>query len=114
MSAAPTVTRYTPEDLLRMPDGDRYELVNGGRVERKMSFWSSFVAGELHRLLSTFCRDNRLGWALPEGTSYRCFSDEPAKVRRPDVSFLGRQRLSLQQATAEGHVPLVPDLAVEV
>ena len=30
--------QYTPEDLLRMPDGDRYELVDGQLVERKMGW----------------------------------------------------------------------------
>ena len=29
-----TKTRYTPEDLLNMPDGKSYELVNGQLVER--------------------------------------------------------------------------------
>jgi hypothetical protein len=38
-------TQYTPEDLLTMPDGDRYELVDGELVERNMSALSSFVAG---------------------------------------------------------------------
>jgi Uma2 family endonuclease len=33
MSTA-TVTRYTPEDLLAMPDGKSYELVRGELVER--------------------------------------------------------------------------------
>src|SRR5438046_1195867 len=42
MSTATTVTLYTPDDLLQMPDGDQYELVNGILVERKMSTWSSY------------------------------------------------------------------------
>ena len=29
-------TRYTPEDLLAMPDGENYELVDGRLVERNM------------------------------------------------------------------------------
>jgi Uma2 family endonuclease len=97
-----------------MPDGDQYELVNGTLVERNLSLWSSFVAGELYGLLYTHCRENRLGWLLPENTSFCCFPDDPKRVRRPDVSFIGRGRLSLEQAKAEGHVSLVPDLAVEV
>ena len=35
MSTAATKTEYIPEDLLTMPDGDRYELVHGKLVERK-------------------------------------------------------------------------------
>jgi hypothetical protein len=32
----PQPKRYTPEDLLRMPDGVNYELVDGQLVERTM------------------------------------------------------------------------------
>ncbi len=34
-------SRYTPEDLLKMPDGDMYELVDGQLVEHTMSKWAS-------------------------------------------------------------------------
>ena len=78
--------RYTPEDLLSMPDGDHYELVDGRLVERKMSLWSSYVAGVIFRMLDLFCRENRLGWVLPEGTSYQCFPALPSRVRRADRS----------------------------
>jgi len=32
-TAIATEARYTPEDLLAMPDGKRYELVDGRLVE---------------------------------------------------------------------------------
>ncbi len=113
MSTATADPPVTPEDLLTMPDGDRYELVGGRLVERKMSAWSSYVAGEVHGLLRSFCREHRLGWVFPEGASYRCFENEPAKVRRLDTSFVSRERLTPERA-AVGHLPLAPDLAVEV
>jgi Uma2 family endonuclease len=114
MSTAATIERYTPEDLLAMPDGDRYELVGGRLVEQPVSLWSSYVAGKLHHRLESFCAANRSGWALPEGTSYQCFPREPTLVRRADVSFIRLERLSPTQALAEGHVHLAPDLAAEV
>ena len=46
MVVAATKT-YTPEDLLTMPDGDRYELVGGHLVERNVSALSSLVAGKV-------------------------------------------------------------------
>ncbi|MHB1426150.1 MAG: Uma2 family endonuclease [Gemmataceae bacterium] len=106
--------RYTPQDLLIMPDGEFYELVDGRLVERKMSIWSSYVAGVIYRILELYCRENRLGWVFPEGTSFQCFPANPGKVRKPDVSFIRLQRLSLAQATTEGHCSSAPDLAVEV
>jgi len=114
MSTITTTRRYTPEDLLRMPDGKRYELVDGNLVETDMSLWSSYLAGELYRRLGNHCRDHRLGWVLPEGTSYQCFPDAPDKVRRADTSFIRHDRLSPEQAEAEGHVPIAPDLVAEV
>ena len=80
MTTTPTPKVYTPEDLLRMPDGDRYELINGTLVERDMSFWSSYVGGELYRLVSNHCREHKLGWVTPEGTSYQCFPRAPTRV----------------------------------
>jgi Uma2 family endonuclease len=114
MSTLIAQRRYTPDDLLRLPDGDRYELVNGNLVERHMSFWSSYVAGRIFQFLSLFCQDRALGWVAPEGTSYRCFPHAPELVRKPDVSFIAVERLSLEQATREGHLSIAPDLAVEV
>jgi Uma2 family endonuclease len=114
MSAVAPPTRVTPADLLRMPDRKRYELVNGQLVERKMSLWSSYVGGEIHALLRNFCRPKGLGWVLPEGTGYQCFPDEPFKVRKPDTSFIARERMPLARATEEGFITVAPDLAAEV
>lgn len=101
-------------DLLTMPDGEQYELVDGRLLEQKKSIWSSYVAGNIFRLLDVFCRENCLGWLTLAGASFQCFPALPGRVRKPDVSFIRLQRLSLAQATAEGHCPISPDLAVEV
>lgn len=114
MSAIATEELVTPEELLTMPDGDQYELVDGRLMERKMSVWSSYVAGVIFSILFPYCRKNGLGWVFPEGSTYQCFPDNPSKVRRADTSFIRSARLSLAQATAEGHCSLAPDLAVEV
>jgi Uma2 family endonuclease len=114
MSTLAIKTVYVPEDLLTMPDGDRYELAAGNLVERRMSWWSTYIAGVIFRLLSNYCLEKRIGWAAPEGASYQCFPDDRQKVRRADVSFIRLDRLTSEGATAEGHMPIAPDLAVEV
>jgi Uma2 family endonuclease len=114
MSSLATKTRYTPEDLLTMPDGDRYELVNGELVERDMSFWSSYIAGVIHHVLTTYCVGRKRGWVAPEGATFQCFPDDPQKVRKADVSFIRLDRLTPEMATEEGHMSIAPDLAVEV
>ena len=81
MSTVATKTQYTPEDLLTMPDGNRYELVNGQLVEHDMSLLASYIAGTIQWLLHAFCRENQPGWVLPEGATYQCFADDPGKVQ---------------------------------
>ena len=105
-------TFYTPEDLLAMADGDAYELVDGQLVETKMGTKSSWVASEVLFQIRSFVKTNPEGWVLAEA-SYQCFPDAPAKVRRPDVSFIRFGRLS-DEELPDGHCPIAPDLAVEV
>ena len=105
---------FEPEDLLTMPDGDRFELVDGQLVERNMSKWSSYVAGTMHHLLRSHNDAHRFGWVYPEGTSYQCFPGAPKQVRRPDVSLIRLERISPDEAMSDGHLRIAPDLAVEV
>jgi Uma2 family endonuclease len=112
MSTA-TATRYTPEDLLALPDGKRFELVNGRLVERKMGAESSLVGMRLASRLDRFCEDNNFGIVWPADNGYQCFAHAPGLVRRPDVSFVKKGRLPGDTAP-KGWVKIRPDLAVEV
>jgi Uma2 family endonuclease len=112
---APPQTTLTPDDLLRMPDeGQGFELVDGKLVKLNVSYLSSFVAGNVLALLTAHIRPKNLGWVSSVGVSFRCFPDAPNKVRRADVSFHQLDRLTPDQARAEGHCTVVPDLVVEV
>lgn len=113
MSISTEKTTFTPDDLLAMPDGDMYELVNGQLVERNMGFRSSHVGGRVFRLLDTHCEQNGLGWVVPADAGYHCFPDDPNKVRKPDVSFVHANRLAADQVP-DGYARFAPDLAVEV
>src|SRR5260370_40641018 len=101
MSTAEANARCTPEDLLTLPDGELYELIDGQLVEKAMSTWSNYVAGVIFSLLQDFCRPRSLGWVFPEGTTYQCFPNHPLMVRKADVSFLRLERLSVAEAHAE-------------
>jgi Uma2 family endonuclease len=112
---APPAAKFTPDDLLRLPDGGKgYELVDGELKELNVSFLSSFVAGQTYFALRTHVGTSRLGWVSPEGTSFRCFPDDENRVRRADTAFHRLDRLTADQARAEGHCTVVPDLVVEV
>jgi Uma2 family endonuclease len=105
--------KYTPDDLLAMPDAKNFELVDGHLVERNVSQLSSWVAGELFGDIRAFLKEKPLGWVWPSDLGYECFPDSPGKVRRADVSFIRRERLP-QGPTSEGYAYIAPDLAVEV
>ena len=112
MSTAESNTRYSADDLLAMPDGHHFELVDGQLVEKPMGWEASYVATRIAAFISQFLAANNLGWCVAEG-SYQCFADDPHQIRKPDVSFLSWQRMPEERPPA-GHCTIAPDLAVEV
>ncbi len=104
----------TPEELLALPGAEHYELVDGVPVEKTMSLRSSRVEITIGRILDAYCEGKDLGWVLGPTCGYRCFPWKPGKVRRPDVSFIARDRLPGSARWSEGYVLIPPDLAVEV
>jgi Uma2 family endonuclease len=112
-AVATRARRYTPEDLLAMPDGEGYELVNGRLVKRKMGAESSLVGGKLYLRLTLFCEGHDRGTVWPADNGYQCFPHAPGLVRRPDVSFVKKGRLP-GDVPPKGWIRIPPDLAVEV
>lgn len=106
-------TRLTAEDLLAMPNERDYELVDGQLRERNMGMESSWVAGQILHLLKVLAQGSGLGWVFGEGTGFQCFSEDPNRVRKPDVAFLRRSRLP-KGPPRWGYCRTAPDLAVEV
>lgn len=107
------LTRITPEELLVLPDGKDFELVDGELVEKHVSFLTSFMAGELFGRLRSFATETRVGWVLPPDCGFRCFPFDPGRVRKPDVAFVTRRRIDPSDI-GDGWCPVVPDLVVEV
>ncbi len=112
-TATATEVRYTPEDLLAMPDGKSYELVDGRLVERHKGSESSRVGTRLSTRLDGFCEEHGLGIVWGSDNGYQCFPHAPSLVRRPDVSFVRSGRLP-GDVPPKGWVRIRPDLAVEV
>jgi Uma2 family endonuclease len=105
--------QITPEQLLEMPGGDRYELIDGKLVERDMGAESSLVAAAIIRLLGDFVRTHDIGKVFATDCGYQIFPDRPKHVRYPDGSFIARGRLPGDKVP-KGHLRIPPDLAVEV
>jgi Uma2 family endonuclease len=102
-----------PDDLLRMPDGDRYELIDGVPVEKMMGAKADRIGTILIGFLVPYCRANKLGLVYGAATGYQCFPNRPRQVRLPDVSFVATGRLPNDE-TPDGYITIAPDLAVEV
>jgi Uma2 family endonuclease len=67
----------------------------------------------LYTILNVYCKAHRSGRVVPADASYRCFPDDPDKVRKPGVSFICRGRLPGGKRP-KGHCLIAPDLAAEV
>ena len=103
----------TPDDLLAMPNEVDYELVNGELVQRHMGAESSWIASNLIFLMAVFYRGRAPGHLFTTDCGYQCYSDDPGKVRKPDVSFVRKGRFP-KDRIPKGYIRIAPDLAVEV
>ncbi len=107
--AQPTITA---DELLRMPDGDRFELVDGELVERKMGSLAGWISNRIGSRFEHFAEEHG-GVAFGEGGWFRCFHDDSERVRRPDAAFIRPGRLP-GDAIPSGYITVPPDVAVEV
>src|SRR6516162_4998637 len=112
-AGATDARRYTPEELLSIPDGKCYELVDGRLVARNTGAESSEVDGNVYFQLRLFCRNHDLGIVWSADNGYQCNPHDPGLLRRPDISFVRRGRLPGDRSP-DGWVKIPPDLAVEV
>jgi len=103
----------SPEELLRVPDGDWYELFDGRPLEKVKGAYSCLVCGRLAARVMDFVYRNRLGHVFPGRTGYQCFPGRPVHLRRPDISFVARGRFPNEEVP-EFDILFPPDLCAEV
>jgi Uma2 family endonuclease len=103
----------TMELLLDSEHRGRFELVNGQLEEVIVSSESSIIAMRLSIILGTFIRANQLGELLGADGYYRCFGEDGLNGRKPDASFIRKDRLPAD-LFEQGYFTIPPDLAVEV
>ncbi|HKB05949.1 MAG TPA: Uma2 family endonuclease [Gemmataceae bacterium] len=102
-----------PEELLRIPDGDWYELLDGRPVEKVKGAYSCLICGHLAARLVEIVYRDRLGHVFPGRTGYQCFPGRPRHLRRPDISFVACGRFP-DEVVPNFDILLPPDLCVEV
>ena len=101
----------TPDDLLALDGEGLFELVDGRLVEKRMGADATLIVTEVVFHLRTHVGPGRAGYVMPEQT-FQCFPDDPGRVRRPDVAYVAAGRMP--DPRPPGHLPIRPDLAVEV
>jgi Uma2 family endonuclease len=111
MTAVQPKSQFTPDDLVRMEDDGLFELVDGKLVEKQMGYLANWTAGRVTKVLSIHADKADLGVVVPE-QSFRCFPNEPERIRRPDVAFITASRAV--DLPDEGYLPIAPDIAIEV
>jgi Uma2 family endonuclease len=65
-------------------------------------------------LIRQFSEAKFPGWLFPPDSGFRCFRDDPNRVRKPDVAFIALDRMPPATYQDEGFCSTVPDLVVEV
>ncbi|AWM40838.1 hypothetical protein GobsT_06110 [Gemmata obscuriglobus] len=101
-----------PDDLLAMPGGDRYELIDGRLKGKETGAESDKVALRIGGLLDQFCVRTKSGIAFGSQTGFRCFPKQPKLARKPDAAVIVAGRLP-DDKWPKGDIALVPDLVVE-
>jgi Uma2 family endonuclease len=110
MAVAASPRKLTYDDFLEFPeDGRRHELLDGQHVaEPAPNTIHQRIVSNLHRLLSGFVHQHRLGWVLPAPCDV-LLSD--VDVVEPDLLYLSKAHADrLQHAFVKG----APDLVIEI
>jgi Uma2 family endonuclease len=104
---------YTADDLLKLPEGERYELIRGELIPM-----SPPPGGEhgntIERIgarASTFVFDHELGECFAAETGFK-IQENPDTVKGPDWAFIRKDRI--KGPMVKTHVPIIPDIVLEV
>lgn len=113
MTRAPAAPPLSEPELIRLAELPGVEYAGGRVVEKTMSIGASQV--EVAACVLLHMEASRTGEAkvFSQSLNYRCFADEPAKFRKPDVSVIRAQRLEGLNPD-DGFIHFPADLVVEV
>jgi Uma2 family endonuclease len=105
--------RMTPEQFEEWSGSDGFELIDGIVQEKKMCAENAAIQARLTILLGAVIMSAKLGELLDSECMFQCFPSNRKQVRKPDVSFILRDRLPAD-GIPRGICKTRPDLAVEV
>ncbi len=105
--------RMTSEQFEGWSNSDGYELIDGVVTEKHMGAENAGIQSRLAYFLVSVVLPGKLGEVLDAEAMYQCFPSNANQVRKPDVSFILRERLP-DGLVPRGMCKFRPDLAVEV
>jgi len=112
MAIASEKKRWTDEEFMALPQGGRYELVDGDLIDMGNSGMEHGNIGMfLGGVIEIYVRSHKLGVTCDSSTA---FTMKSGNKRSPDVSFVARERLQGLKRLPKGFFQGAPDLAVEV
>jgi Uma2 family endonuclease len=113
MSILTPKTPLTPEEFEFLPNSQGFELIDGKLQEKKTGTESGSINARIAYYLWSVVLPLGVGEVIGGEGMYRCFPSHPKRVRKPDVSFIRRDRLP-DGLVPRGITNIRPDLAVEV
>lgn len=103
---------WTDDELMSLPDGNRYELINGELVDMGNSgALHGYVCSILVMALMNYILPRKLGIILDSSTA---FTMQNGNKRSPDISFVSKEKLQGLEELPDGFLDGAPDLVIEV
>jgi Uma2 family endonuclease len=106
----PVRRKLTYDDYVLIPeDGLRHEILDGEHyVSPAPTLGHQLASSALHRMLSPFVHENRLGWIIAAPLDV-LFSEHD--VAQPDLVFISKERAGIMMGP---NIQGAPDLVVEI
>ncbi len=103
---------WTDDELMSLPDGNRYELINGELIDMGNSgALHGYICSILVMALMNYILPRKLGIVLDSSTA---FAMKNGNKRSPDISFVSKAKLQGLEELPDGFLDGSPDLAIEV
>lgn len=104
---------YTPDEVLLLPESDKYELLDGRLREKTLGAKANFVTLIINTELLQHSTLTGRGIVVPAETALVIFPDRPRRMPRCDGGFIRKGRLPGDELP-EGYLTIPPDLVFEV
>jgi Uma2 family endonuclease len=114
-TATRTLACISPEEFLERPDRERHELFDGEGELVEMtvsSFEGPAIAGRLITRWQHFGDARAAGMVMTGEATCQSYSDDPNRIRRPDVGFIRKGSLFPEQLD-HVHWAIPPDVDVD-